>query len=102
VYWEKVGAFPTGAKFVSSNTLAWGCAQVERVFASFIAFDPRNLSFVFSPVGQQAVSAADREFITEHGAAVVDCSWARLDDVPFKKLKTPHPRLCEYLLNAFE
>jgi hypothetical protein len=29
------------------------------------------------------------------GLAVVECSWARLDDVPFGKIKSPYERLCE-------
>ncbi|RIB18648.1 hypothetical protein C2G38_2184028 [Gigaspora rosea] len=43
---------------------------------------------VLSPQGQQAISPADRVIIQEHGLAAVDCSLARLDDVPFAKLKT--------------
>lgn len=30
------------------------------------------------------------------GLAVVDCSWARLGDVPFVKLRCAAPRLCMY------
>ncbi|CAG8742261.1 9527_t:CDS:10, partial [Dentiscutata erythropus] len=48
---------------------------------------------VLSPQGQQAISPADRVIIQEHGLAVIDCSWARLDDVPFAKLKTFNDRL---------
>eukprot|EP01052_Picozoa_sp_SAG31_P025297 SAG31_NODE_2210_length_6179_cov_78.720230_5_plen_153_part_00 len=31
----------------------------------------------------RTVSAADRSLIEAHGIGVVNCSWARLDDVPF-------------------
>ncbi|CAG8547578.1 4455_t:CDS:2 [Diversispora eburnea] len=47
------------------------------------------------PQGKQAVSPADRSIVQKYGLAVVDCSWARLDDIPFTKLKSPNNRLCE-------
>lgn len=47
-----------------------------------------------SPVGTQCVSREDYSLITRKGLAVVDCSWARLDDVPFVKLRCSTPRLC--------
>ncbi|KAG0083018.1 ribosome biogenesis protein tsr3 [Podila epicladia] len=51
-----------------------------------------------TPNGQQAVSPSDREVVREHGLAVVDCSWAKLGDVPFKKLRAGHDRLLPYLI----
>ncbi len=38
---------------------------------------------ILSPVGRAAVSAQDKALIANKGIAVVDCSWNRLDDVPF-------------------
>ena len=38
---------------------------------------------VLSPMGRACVSAQDKELIAAKGLAVVDCSWNRLDDVPF-------------------
>ncbi|RVW55239.1 Ribosome biogenesis protein TSR3-like [Vitis vinifera] len=46
-----------------------------------------------SPVGNQCVSKEDYILIKRKGLAVVDCSWARLSDVPFTKLRCAAPRL---------
>lgn len=48
-----------------------------------------------SPKGTQVISPSDRGIIKKSGLAVVECSWARLDDVPFAKIASPHERLCE-------
>ena len=54
----------------------------------------------FSPAGVQCVSREDQPLINKKGLAVVDCSWARLDDVPFAKLRCAAPRLCMCLIHA--
>ncbi len=38
---------------------------------------------ILSPIGKSCVSRQDAGLIAEKGIAVVDCSWNRLDDVPF-------------------
>ena len=48
-----------------------------------------------SPLGKQAVAAGDREIVRDLGVCVVDCSWARLDDVPFSKIRGKYERLRE-------
>ncbi|KAJ2456305.1 ribosome biogenesis protein tsr3 [Coemansia sp. RSA 2336] len=55
---------------------------------------------VMSPVGTCVVSKADLGIIQQHGAAMIDCSWARLDDVPFARIKATHNRLLPYLVAA--
>lgn len=53
----------------------------------------------------QCVSREDYNLVKQKGLAVVDCSWARLDDVPFVKLRCTAPRLCmtfcSFRLNAY-
>ena len=63
--------------------------------------DNSSYSFIYSlnilvcsPVGSQCVSKEDYSLIKRKGLAVVDCSWARLSDVPFTKLRCAAPRLC--------
>uniref|UniRef100_A0A2N9EUR2 18S rRNA aminocarboxypropyltransferase n=1 Tax=Fagus sylvatica TaxID=28930 RepID=A0A2N9EUR2_FAGSY len=55
---------------------------------------------VLSPVGTQCVSREDYSLMKRKGLAVVDCSWARLGDVPFTKLRCTAPRLLPWLLAA--
>ncbi|KAL1515879.1 hypothetical protein AB1Y20_002494 [Prymnesium parvum] len=64
---------------------------------------PTSASFpgiVLTPKGTLPVSPADREYVLASGACVVDCSWARLDDVPFGKLRAGQPRLLPFLVAA--
>ncbi|KAF8191714.1 hypothetical protein BJ912DRAFT_963283, partial [Pholiota molesta] len=55
---------------------------------------------VVSPKGKQVISPSDRDIVLANGLAVVECSWARLDDVPFNKIASPHERLLPYLIAA--
>lgn len=55
---------------------------------------------VLSPAGTQCVSKEDQSLMNRKGLAVVDCSWARLDDVPFTKLRCVAPRLLPWLVAA--
>ena len=63
-------------------------------FAAYLFF----ILFSFSPVGTQCVSKADHPIVQRKGLAVVDCSWARLSDVPFVKLRCGAPRLCKIVI----
>ncbi|KAL0128434.1 hypothetical protein PUN28_003603 [Cardiocondyla obscurior] len=53
-----------------------------------------------TPIGEKCVSPTDCDIVREYGCAVVDCSWARLDDTPFNRMKSPYPRLLPFLVAA--
>jgi len=58
----------------------------------------RFRGIVLSPKGRDIVSPADKDVVSSGGLAVVECSWARLDEVPFGKISSPHERILPYLL----
>lgn len=55
---------------------------------------------MLSPVGVNCVSPLDRDIIVNSGIAVVDCSWARIEETPFNRMKSPYPRLLPFLIAA--
>lgn len=55
---------------------------------------------VLTPTADTAISPADRERAEQSGLCVVDCSWARVDEVPFGKLKVGVGRLLPFLVAA--
>jgi pre-rRNA-processing protein TSR3 len=55
---------------------------------------------VISPKGKCLVSAADRPLLEQFGAAVVECSWNRIDEVPFARIGGKCERLLPYLVAA--
>jgi len=58
----------------------------------------RFRGIVLSPNATQVLSPADKDIIDRGGLAVVECSWARLSEIPFSKIASPHERLLPYLI----
>lgn len=55
---------------------------------------------VLTPTADQCVSPADRGIVEVKGIAVVDCSWAKIDETPLAALKPSHGRLLPFLVAA--
>jgi len=55
---------------------------------------------VLSPNGTKSVSPADADILTEFGLSVIDCSWARLAEIPFKQMRSGHHRILPFLVAA--
>ena len=55
---------------------------------------------VLSPNGTVSVSPADAPILDKHGLSVIDCSWNRLDEIPFRQMNSGHHRLLPFLVAA--
>ena len=55
---------------------------------------------VLSPFGDKSISFEDHDIVRSHGLAVIDCSWAKLEETPFSKIRAYQHRLLPYLVAA--
>ena len=55
---------------------------------------------VISPNAKRTICPADRELLEQYGAAVVECSWVRIKEVPWAKIGGKCERLLPYLVAA--
>ncbi|KAE8144189.1 hypothetical protein BDV25DRAFT_167446 [Aspergillus avenaceus] len=65
-----------------------------------LAIGQKYPGVIVSPNAKKIISPADRETLEQFGAAVVECSWARLKEVPFSRIGGRCERLLPYLVAA--
>ncbi|KAJ6353630.1 hypothetical protein OIU76_002619 [Salix suchowensis] len=90
----------TGRKLARFDLLKESICCTGFVFLTELRVSSGFGGIVLSPVGSHCVSREDYNIIKRKGLAVVDCSWARLEDVPFVKLRCASPRLLPWLVAA--
>lgn len=73
--------------------------KLERLgFLRGLRLNQRFSGIVLTPVATKCIGPDDKHLIENYGIAVVDCSWAKLEETPFSKMKASFTRLLPYLI----
>jgi len=65
-----------------------------------LGLNQRHPGVIITPAGKTLVSRADLPILLQHGAAVVEASWNRINEVNFSRIGGKHERLLPYLVAA--
>jgi pre-rRNA-processing protein TSR3 len=55
---------------------------------------------ILSPLAKTVTCKADKDIVESLGVCVVDCSWAKLDSIPFNKIRGKNERILPILIAA--
>lgn len=70
-------------------TISWNCALTIR-----------NKGSVLRGYGRKMDCARLQDVVKQYGTSAIDCSWARIDEIPMNKLKNGVHRLLPFLVAA--
>lgn len=98
MFWKKAEAFWLDQRVVYRPKICWSRDLVGD-FHFLTALQADRIYF-HRPNAKQMISAADGELLEQYGAAVVECSWARIKEVPWSKIGGKCERLLPYLVAA--
>ncbi|KAL3478250.1 hypothetical protein BJX99DRAFT_224897 [Aspergillus californicus] len=65
-----------------------------------LAIGQKSQGVVISPNAKKVISPADKDLLEQYGAAVVECSWVRVNEVPWPRIGGKCERLLPYLIAA--
>ncbi|KAL7572079.1 hypothetical protein ACA910_001723 [Epithemia clementina (nom. ined.)] len=77
-----------------------GARLVRRHKMERMPLQTKFRGLVLSPRATTAVSPADAGILETLGLSLIDCSWARLEEIPFAQLHAGHHRLLPFLVAA--
>jgi pre-rRNA-processing protein TSR3 len=77
-----------------------GARLAQRGFLQRMPLKQPFRGLVLSPQGRVSVSPADLGILEHSGLSVIDCSWARLSEIPFRQMQAGHHRLLPFLVAA--
>ena len=91
MFWKKTYAFWDDARALCWTKVLWCCNLVNTPSSSACL---RGLTGSSRPNAKKTISPADKELLEQYGAAVVECSWVRIKEVPWAKIGGKCERLC--------
>lgn len=91
---KKIGEGWLDSQSENRTKVCWSGCDVGRKPIRPLSLDIW-IDALFRPNGKVVVSPADTSIVDEAGAAVVECSWARISEIPFSRIGGRCERLCK-------